>query len=259
MRIPVCLARVRALRAAGAILLSLALTTPAPAGFFDFLFGGDDSGRSEPAKRQNQKQDSIFPNLFEPERPAAPQTQSTVDSSSPRSNFTHCVRMCDGKHFPLLNRGGNSPVAMCQAFCPASEAKVFFGSTIDRAISMDGERYSETKNAYAYRKALSPDCTCNGRDPAGLAPVDLSMDSTLRTGDIVATGTGLVAYNAPRGARTNGDFTPIANYTGLTAEARARLGEMKVAPVIAGVEEDYTTSIDAMRAMENEPPRPALN
>lgn len=246
------------MRAAGVVLLSLALTTPAPAGFFDFLFGGDDSGRSAPASRQNQKQDSILPNLFGQEQPPAPQPQSTVDSSSPRSNFTHCVRVCDGKYFPLLNRGGNSPVAMCQAFCPASPTKVFFGSTIDRAISMDGERYSELKTAYAYRKALSPDCTCNGRDPVGLAPVDLSMDPTLRAGDIIATGTGLVAYSGTRG-RSGGDFTPVASYTGLTAEARARLGEMKVAPVNAGMEEEYTMSIDAARAMESETPRSALH
>ena len=246
------------MRVAGAVVLSLALTTPAPAGFFDFLFGGDDSGKSQPAKRPNQPTDSIFPNLFEPERPPAALPQTMVDSNSPRSNFTHCVRMCDGKHFPLLNRGGNSPVAMCQAFCPASEAKVFFGSSIDRAISMDGERYSETKNAYAYRKALSPDCTCNGRNPAGLAPVDLSMDSTLRPGDIIATGTGLVAYSGPRGGR-GGDFTPIASYTGLTTEARARLGEMKVMPVNAGMNEEYTMSIDAARTMESQEPRLTLD
>lgn len=246
------------MRAVGVIILSLALTAPAPAGFFDFLFGGDDSGRSEPAKRS--KQDSIFPNLFDTDKPvAAPSTQASADSGSPRSNFTHCVRMCDGKHFPLLNRGGSSPVAMCQAFCPASDTKVFFGSSIDRAISMDGERYSEIRMAYTYRKALSPDCTCNGRDPAGLAPVDLSIDPTLRPGDIVATGTGLVAYSGPRGARSTGDFTPVASYTGLTADARARLGEMKVSPVAAGVEEDYTTSIDAMRMMDSQSPRPALD
>jgi hypothetical protein len=29
------------------------------------------------------------------------------------------------------------------------------------------------------------------------------------------------------------DFTPVASYPGLTAEVRARLGEMKVAPVRA--------------------------
>ncbi|RYE37188.1 MAG: DUF2865 domain-containing protein [Hyphomicrobiales bacterium] len=246
------------MRVAGTVLLLLTLTTPAPAGFFDFLFGGDDGAKSQSAKRPNQPTDSIFPNLFEPERPVAPPPQSTIDSGGARSNFTHCVRMCDGKHFPLLNRGGNSPVAMCQAFCPASEAKVFFGSTIDRAISMDGERYSETRNAYAYRKALSPGCTCNGRDPAGLAPVDLSMDSTLRPGDIIATGTGLVAYSGPRGGR-GGDFTPVANYNGLTTEVRARLGEIKVMPVNAGMQEEYTMSIDAARTMESETPRPALD
>jgi hypothetical protein len=33
---------------------------------------------------------------------------------------------------------------MCQAFCPASVTKVFFGSTIDGASSATGERYAES-------------------------------------------------------------------------------------------------------------------
>lgn len=258
MRIKRFLSRFRAILAVVIAVMSLTLVEPATAGFFDFLFGGDDSGKSESVKRP--KSDSGFPNLFEPEQPVTSQPQTNADSSGTRSNFTHCVRMCDGKYFPLLNRGGNSPVTMCQAFCPASQTKVFFGGTIDRAISMDGERYSEIRTAYAYRKALSADCTCNGRDPAGLAPVDLSMDSTLRAGDIIATGTGLVAYSGPRnGSRSTGDFTPVASFPGLTADARARLGEMKVAPVNAGIDEEYTMSVDAMRTMDAEPSRPALD
>ena len=35
------------------------------------------------------------------------------------------------------------------------------------------------------------------------------------------------------GANQTADFTPVASYPGLTAEVRARLGEMKVAPVSA--------------------------
>ena len=131
-------------------------------------------------------------------------------------------------------RSNASPVQMCQAFCPASVTKVFYGSTIDGASSTTGERYADSENAFAYRKALRADCTCNGRDPAGLAPVDLTLDSSLRSGDVIATTSGLVAYTGVKlGASQTAEFTPVASYPGLTADVRARLGEMKVAPVSA--------------------------
>jgi hypothetical protein len=153
-----------------------------------------------------------------------------------------------------------SPTAMCQAFCPASVTKVFFGSQIGRAISMDGERYSGLDTAYAYRKKLSTDCTCNGRDPGGLAPIDISLDTTLRPGDVVATTTGLVAFSSTRSPGVQaGDFTPVASYAGLTAATRARLGEIRVEPVHAEVMEDTTASIETARAMRDVKPRPSLN
>jgi hypothetical protein len=147
------------------------------------------------------------------------------------------VRSCDGKYFPLM-RGAASPAQMCQAFCPASATKVFYGSNIDGATSVIGERYADSENAFAYRKALRADCTCNGRNSAGLAPVDLALDNSLRAGDVVATSNGLVAYSGIRADGQAGDFTPIASYPGLTAAVRARLGEMKVAPVTSEVASD---------------------
>ena len=131
-------------------------------------------------------------------------------------------------------RGNASPVQTCQAFCPASVTKVFYGSTIDGAAASNGERYADSENAYAYRKALRADCTCNGRSPSGLAPVDLTLDTSLRSGDVIATTDGLVAYTGVRlGADQTAEFTPVASFPGLTADVRARLGEMKVAPVSA--------------------------
>jgi hypothetical protein len=230
--------------------------TPVSAGFFDFLFGTPDHAAEQKAKPA-APQPGAFANPFE-ERPGqAP--LPPIGSSYARSTG-HCVRLCDGKHFPVHGRGEMSPSAMCQAFCPASVTKVFFGSQIDRAISMDGEQYSELGNAFAYRKKLSGDCTCNGREPAGLAPVDISLDTTLRPGDVVATTTGLVAFSGGRFGSTQAeDFTPVASYPGLTAAVRARLGEMKVAPVHADVTEDYTASIDAARSMRDAKPRASLN
>jgi hypothetical protein len=161
------------------------------------------------------------------------QNQSSVPprAISPGNGTAFCVRSCDGKYFPL-SRGNASAAQMCQAFCPASPTKVFFGGTIDSATTASGERYAESENAFAYRKALRADCTCNGRDAAGLAPVDLTLDSSLRAGDVIATTNGLVAYSGIRlGNNQTAEFTPIASYPGLTADLRARLGEMKVTPM----------------------------
>src|SRR5450631_4499450 len=213
--------------AAATLAGSVALVPrPAPAeGLFDFLFGG--------AKQQQQKappQANFFADPLGLNQQTAPAPQPRVAGSGP----AFCVRSCDGRYFPLTLRGGATPAQMCQAFCPASATKVFFGSTIDGASSANGERYADSDNAFSFRKALHADCTCNGRDPAGLAPIDLTLDSSLRAGDVIATTSGLVAYSGIKlGANQAPEFTPVASYPGLTAEVRARLGEMKVAPVAA--------------------------
>jgi Protein of unknown function (DUF2865) len=188
---------------------------------FDFFFGGFQK------QQQRQGQASFFADPFGLNQQPAPPPRSVASASGP----AFCVRSCDGKYFPLA-RGNATPVQMCQAFCPASAIKVFFGSSIDGAYASNGERYADSENAFAYRKALRADCTCNGRDPAGLAPVDLTLDTSLRPGDVVATTDGLVAYSGVRtGIGLTAEFTPVASYPGLTAETRARLGEMKVAPL----------------------------
>src|SRR5205085_9470855 len=166
-------------------------------------------------------------------------TQQTASAPAPRaagSGPAFCVRSCDGKYFPVHARGNATPAQLCQAFCPASATKVYYGSNIDYASSANGERYATSENAFAYRKALRADCTCNGRDPGGLAPIDISLDGSLRPGDVLATTSGLVAYSGVRvGNDQAAEFTPVSSYPGLTAEVRARLGEIKVAPVNAEV------------------------
>ena len=205
--------------------LGLAPCVASAEGLFDLFFGAFQ-------KQQQQKpppQANFFADPFN-QQPAPPPRPVVASGSGP----AFCVRSCDGRYFPLTMRGGASPIQMCQAFCPASPTKVFFGSNIDGASSASGERYADSDNAFAYRKALRADCTCNGRDAAGLAPVDLTLDTSLRAGDVIATTSGLVAYSGAKlGSGQTPDFTPVASYPGLTAEVRARLGEMKVAPVAA--------------------------
>jgi hypothetical protein len=221
--------RRRMMPVAAAALVGLAALAPRMAsaeGLFDLFFGGFQ-------KQQQQKappQANFFADPFGTNQQPAPPPRPMASGYGP----AFCVRSCDGRYFPLTARGGASPAQMCQAFCPASPTKVFFGSNIDGAASTNGERYADSENAFAYRKAMRADCTCNGRDPAGLAPVDLTLDPSLRPGDVIATTNGLVAYSGARlGASQSAEFTPVASYPGLTAEVRARLGEMKVAPVAA--------------------------
>ena len=214
--------------------LALAPQMSSAQNLLDFFFGGG---------QRQQHQTPFFDNGLNnnPQPPPRP----VVASSGP----AFCVRSCDGKYFPLM-RGAVSPAQTCQAFCPASPTEVFFGSSIHDAYAASGERYAESENAFAYRKALSADCTCNGHNPAGLAPVDLALDDLLRPGDVLATTDGLVAYSGLRvGNDQTPDFTPVASFPGLTPEVRARLNAMKVAPMRA----DMAATNEAISEVTSKP------
>lgn len=136
-----------------------------------------------------------------------------------------CVRTCDGRYFPVNGSDNASRAASCNSFCPASETKVFYGSSIDHASAENGKAYSELPNAFRYRNELVSGCTCNGKDQIGLAPVKIEDDPTLRKGDIVAGANGLLVAGRSgdrRGAELN--FSPASD------KVRAKYGRV---PVVA--------------------------
>ncbi len=139
-----------------------------------------------------------------------------------------CVRTCDGRYFPVRSRPGMSAAQACQAFCPASETRLYAGGNIDYAVARDGSRYPEMPNAYRYRKQMVDSCTCNGRDAFGLAHIDVKDDPTLHRGDVVATREGLVAYSGDRDKRAN--FTPVESYPGFSRSYRETLSDIRVMP-----------------------------
>jgi hypothetical protein len=203
-------------------LLTLILSAPASAqGIIERIFG------------------SLRPAVEAPQMPTAihafADPSTTLDNainSSPRATtgpaHAFCVRTCDGRFFPVQARAGLSAAESCHAFCPASQTRLYSGSTIDTSVAHDGRRYADLDNAFVYRKQLVNGCTCNGRDAFGLAHVDVKSDPTLRPGDVVATKAGLMAFT---GAKNNvADFTPIDAYRGISESARSKLSEMKIMP-----------------------------
>jgi hypothetical protein len=139
------------------------------------------------------------------------QQQRLSVRSSGGGGTAYCVRLCDGRYFPLQRNGDMSPAELCNSFCPTSQTKVFFGGDIDGARAHDGARYSTLPNAFVYRERLVSDCTCNGRTSYGLAALDPTRDPTLRAGDIIATKDGLLTFRGLRSRRGNetADFTPV--------------------------------------------------
>ena len=124
----------------------------------------------------------------------------------------YCVRTCDGRYFPISASDNQSRAASCNSFCPASETKVVYGSSIDNAATENGKPYSELPNAFRYRNELVAGCTCNGKDQVGLAAVKIENDPTLRKGDIVA------------GANRTDGCRPQRRQARCVAELLARLG-----------------------------------
>jgi hypothetical protein len=181
---------------------------------------------------------SLFEALFGrwtgPTAYADPQPQLNPFAGGERSagggSVAYCVRLCDGRYFPIQRHGGISPAQACNSFCPASATNIYNGgSSIDHAVSADGKRYTELNTAFVYRQKIVPGRTCNGRDAFGLVNTPVAEDTTLRPGDIVATNGGLMAYNGSSDPRAP-NFTPINSYAGLSTELRQRLTETKIAP-----------------------------
>ncbi|MBR0821358.1 DUF2865 domain-containing protein [Bradyrhizobium liaoningense] len=195
-------------------LFGLALTPPAHAeDFFSALFGGFRA-RSAPEIR------IPFPTGDMP-RYDTPRQRASYGGGT-----AYCVRGCDGRYFPAQGNDAESKAQSCKSFCPTSETSLVYGSNIDDATTDKGKSYSDLPNAFRYRNEIVAGCTCNGKDPVGLAQVKVEDDPTLRKGDIVAGSDGLVVAN-----RNAKDRQGVAmNFSPLPESVRARFRQV---PVVA--------------------------
>jgi hypothetical protein len=211
-----------------AALLVMGAAEPASAGFFERLFGGFIRSVRPPSDTPSLPRmgplpgDRVVPEGNDDWRPSS-------EGGGPR--MAYCVRTCDGHFFPVQANASYTAAQMCSAFCPASETKIFAGSGIDNAVGTDGRRYSDLPHAYAYRKKLVSNCTCNGKDVFGVARLDTASDPTLRRGDIVATRNGMMAVSAT--SANGASLTPADSYRGLSGRERQQIANMDNAPAPA--------------------------
>jgi hypothetical protein len=194
-----------------ALVVVLLATGAASAGFLDSLFHGNPPPAPTPA---------ALPYAAAPPTPVtgslAQPNGITQPPGQPGSGFgagygtAFCVRLCDGRFFPVQGQATATPVQMCSAFCPAAKTRIFTGSEIGDARAADGARYADLDNAFVYRQKIVSGCTCNGRDAFGLAKIDLANDPTLQVGDIVATAKGLQRFTGSQAQlKKGGGFTPV--------------------------------------------------
>ena len=135
-------------------------------GFFESLFGGGTITQ-----------------------PGVPQTSSNGDTYR-----TVCVRTCDGFYFPISYSTVAANFAqdeqVCQRMCPAAEVTLYSyrnpGEDIAQAISSGGRTYAELPNAFAFRKAVNPACSCRAPGQSWAEALK-HLDTALEPGDIVVT------------------------------------------------------------------------
>jgi len=136
----------------------------------------------------------FFENLFGPGSGPGTILGNGPDFAAPGNTYrTLCVRTCDGFYFPIsfsaLPSKFDEDAKVCQASCPASEAVLYShrnpGEDVSQAVSSAGRPYTELPNAFAYRKALSPSCSCRGAGQTWADALKHLEDSTVERGDIV--------------------------------------------------------------------------
>ncbi len=110
---------------------------------------------------------------------------------------TVCVRTCDGAYFPIsfatMPARFPDDERTCKALCPAAEATLFTyrnpGEDINQAVSINGQPYASSPNAFRYRQEFNPSCACKAAGQTwsdALKSID-DRAAAEQQGDIIVT------------------------------------------------------------------------
>jgi len=217
-----------------AALLAAPVLTPekgAAQDFFSFFrsFGQRDRA---PAPRYDRDRNEPYAYADPSEVPPEYRSRAPAHNVEPAQRATYCVRLCDGRFFPMSGPAAASrasAASTCSALCPSSKTAVYRGGEIGEAVARNGDRYADLANAFVYRTKLVDGCTCNGKDPLGLARLDIATDPTLKAGDVVATAGGLKVFKGGKAeTHKSVDFTPIEDSRKVSADLRRHLATTRV-------------------------------
>ncbi|MDB5549771.1 MAG: hypothetical protein JWP21_3218 [Tardiphaga sp.] len=157
----------------------------------------NNCGPQYAAAARNAGGGGFFDNIFGNNGPGAPGAAVPAELGPPSSTFrTVCVRSCDGFYFPISfatvqSRFGDDE-RTCKNLCPASEANLFSyrnpGEDMNQAVSISGQPYSSSPNAFKYRQEFNPSCSCKA---AGQTWADalktIDEKASIEQGDIIVT------------------------------------------------------------------------
>ncbi len=110
---------------------------------------------------------------------------------------TVCVRTCDGGYFPIsfatVPARFPDDEKTCKALCPATEANLYAyrnpGEDINQAVSINGQPYSASPNAFRFRQEFNPSCACKAAGQTwsdALKSID-DKAAAEQQGDIIVT------------------------------------------------------------------------
>src|SRR6266699_1531301 len=144
-----------------------------PGSFLENLFGNHDNNNNNPAM---------------------PGPDMGLQSGTYR---TVCVRTCDGFYFPIsfatVPARFPDDEKTCKALCPAAEATLFSyrnpGEDMNQAVSINGQPYSSSPNAFRYRQEFNPSCACKAAGQTwsdALKTID-DRAAAAEQGDIIVT------------------------------------------------------------------------
>lgn len=142
---------------------------------------------------------NFLSNLFgnnEPS-PGAPPTMDGNMTPVPSGTYrTVCVRTCDGYYFPIsfatIPARFTDDERTCKSLCPASDANLFTyrnpGEDMNAAVSISGQPYSSSPNAFKYRTEFNPSCSCKAQGQTWSdALKNIDDKAAAENGDIIVT------------------------------------------------------------------------
>jgi hypothetical protein len=145
-------------------------------------------------QQQQQGPGNFLNNLFGNNSPSAPPSDVGPQSGTYR---TVCVRSCDGGYFPIsfATVPGRFPddEKTCKALCPATEANLYAyrnpGEDMNQAVSIGGQPYTSSPNAFRFRQEFNPSCACKAAGQTwsdALKTID-DKAAAEQQGDIIVT------------------------------------------------------------------------